>query len=406
MQQTTVVEEFPLGKGGRELVYVASVCAAMLAALFFRTQRMARTDAIFQLPWDWHKYIYMAQHDPLDFHIAPHCWRFLNSLLAKMLPFGVDTSFLVLTLLEIFLTGVLSYFLLKAWGFPQVYSLAGMVFFLGMADATRGPISLFWSVDQLSRLFMVATIYLILVKRPVWASITLAAGICAKDSVILGAPLYYLLTADRIVDWKKARQGVLFALPAVAAFLAIRHFIPEMGSVPAYANTLPTEVAQSYNGGANFGYWESLKVVIGWKIAEFSGWQLRALTVNAFGILFLLPFFAFRENRMPLLRWGPFILGTYLASLFSGSYERVLIICFPGVLIMALNGLEHLRQTAGVSGRWAPMLSLLLFPINLLYPKRIETFFEVQALVLILFIAAMLQWKFQHPARTAYHATE
>jgi len=182
-------------------------------------------------------------------------------------------------------------------------------------------------------------------------------------------------------------------LPAVGAFLAIRHFIPEMGSNPAYANTLPSEVAQSYNGGANFGYWESLKVVIGWKIAEFSRWQLRAMTVNAFGILFLLPFFAIRENRIPLLRWGPLILGTYLSSLFSGSYERVLIICFPGVLILALNGFENVRKTADVSGGWVLMLPVLLFPINLLFTKRIETFFEVQALVLILFVAAMLQWR-------------
>jgi len=144
-------------------------------------------------------YIYMAQHNPLDFHIAPHCWRFLNFLLAKLLPFGVDVSFLALTLLEVFLTGVLTYFLLKAWGFPQLYSMAGMVFFLGLAEAARGPISLFWSVDQLSRLFMVASIYLILVKRPVWASITLAVGVGAKDAVILGAPLYYLLA--RIGSW-------------------------------------------------------------------------------------------------------------------------------------------------------------------------------------------------------------
>jgi hypothetical protein len=82
-----------------------------------------------------------------------------------------------------------------------------------------------------------------------------------------------------------------------------------------------------------------------------------------------------------------------VSSLFSGSYERVLIICFPGVLILALNGFENVRRTADVSGGWVLMLPVLLFPINLLFTKRIETFFEVQALVLILFVAAMLQWR-------------
>jgi hypothetical protein len=73
---------------------------------------------------------------------------------------------------------------------------------------------------------------------------------------------------------------------------------------------------------------------------------------------------------------------------------------------MALNGLEHLRQTAGVCGTWSLMLPLLLFPINLLYKSRIESFFEVQALVFILFAAAMLQWRFQPPAPAPRRATE
>jgi hypothetical protein len=385
--------DYPLGRGWREFLVVAAICAALLGLLYARTYRVARTDALFLEPWDHHKYIYMALHNPVDFHIAPFCWRFLNPLIAHFLPFDVDTNFLVITLSEIFLVGVLIYCTLRKWGFRQYYALAGVIFFMGIPEAVRGPIGMVWHVDQVTWLFIIATIYLLLIKQPVWASLALAAGIAGKDVVILGAPLYYLLYADRIVDRDKLWRGVLFALPAAIAFMAIRKFIPEMGSDPAYAATLPSNVAQSYNGQPGFGYLESLKVVIGWKIAEFSGWQLRAITVNAFGMLFLFPFFAWRENWMPFVRWSPFIALTYFSMLFSGSYERVLLVCFPAVLILALNGLDHLRRIAGVGDGWVLGLACALFPINLLYPKRIEPFFEVQALIFIVFLAAMLQWR-------------
>jgi len=384
---------FPLGRGWREFLTVSLICVALLGLLYSRTYRVAKTDPVFLEPWDHHKYIYMALHNPVDFHIAPHCWRFLNPLIAHFLPFDVDTSFLVIILVEIFLTSVLIYYSLAKWGFRQYDALAGMILFMEIPEAVRGPIFMVWRIDPVTWLFIIATIYLLLIKQPVWASIVLAAGIAGKDAVILGAPLYYLLYADRIVDRDKLWRGVLFALPAAIAFVAIRKFIPEMGSDPAYAATLPGNVAQSYNGQPGFGYLESLKVVIGWKIAEFSGWQLRAMTVNAFGILFLLPFFAWRENWMPFVRWSPFIALTYLSMLFSGSYERVLLICFPAFLILALNGLDHLRRMAGTGDGWVLGLACALFPITLLYPKRIEPFFEVQALIFILFMAAMLQWR-------------
>src|SRR5947209_13984306 len=115
----STITEPALGHGWRELVWVASVCAVLLAAIYLRTYRITPQDALFQQPWDWHKYLYMARHNPLDFHIAPFCWRFLNSLFARLLPFGVERNFLLLTLVELFLTGVLTYYALKRWGFPQ-----------------------------------------------------------------------------------------------------------------------------------------------------------------------------------------------------------------------------------------------------------------------------------------------
>jgi hypothetical protein len=381
------------------LLAVVSICAAMLGMLYLRTYRMTRMDETFRQPYDHHKYIYMAEHNPLDFHIAPFCWRLLNPLFASLLPFSVDTNFLALVLIEILLTAVMVYFMLKAAGFGQIVSLTGLFLYWGLTQATRPSLNVVWGADPLTHLFLVTTVCLILLKRPVWAALVLAIGCCSKEVVVLGAPLYYLLTAKRVLDWKQLRRGILFGLPALTVFIGMRVLIPDMGSNPAYTNTLPHEVASAYNGGLGYGYWESAKVIIGWKVHQFSGWQLRALSVNTFGLLLLLPLFAIRDNLVPALRWGPFIAAVYVTMfLFSGSYERVLVICFPAVLIMGLNGLERLRGLIGASPRWPLALAMALVPLNWLYPKRIDPLFEVQALIFILFMAAALHGKKLHPA--------
>lgn len=45
-------------------------------------------------------------------------------------------------------------------------------------------------------------------------------------------PLYYTLAGEKFVDWKRLWRACLFALPAVAVFLAIRIFIPAWNDDP------------------------------------------------------------------------------------------------------------------------------------------------------------------------------
>jgi hypothetical protein len=100
------------------------------------------------------------------------------------------------------------------------------------------------------------------------------------------------------------------------------------------------------------------------------------------------------------LRWSPFFAAVYASMiLFSGSYERPLVICFPAVLMMALNGVERLRALAGASSWWPLALAMALVPVNWLYPKRVDPLFEVQALIFIVFLAAMLYRRSDRLAR-------
>ena len=50
---------------------------------------------------------------------APYCWRIMTPLLAKTLPFDIQTSFLVLAFAGVWLTGVAVYYMAKAFGFSK-----------------------------------------------------------------------------------------------------------------------------------------------------------------------------------------------------------------------------------------------------------------------------------------------
>ena len=51
---------------------------------------------------------------------APFCWRIMTPLLAKTLPFDIQTNFLVLAFAGVWLTGVaIIYYMAKAFSFSK-----------------------------------------------------------------------------------------------------------------------------------------------------------------------------------------------------------------------------------------------------------------------------------------------
>src|SRR3990172_6901681 len=81
--------------GKYEFLLVACIALLITTILLLRTDIITYKHPNFLCHWDLHKYIYMATQNPFDFHIAPFCWRVVNSLLAKMLPFDFQCNFFI-----------------------------------------------------------------------------------------------------------------------------------------------------------------------------------------------------------------------------------------------------------------------------------------------------------------------
>src|SRR5207249_9916137 len=112
----------------KELLLVWITAFVGLIALLTRTTRLTPSHPYFTLAWDHHKYIEMARRDPFDFHIAPFGWRVLNPLLARILPFDLETNFTILSFTALWLTAVLTYYMLRRLGFSSYIAFAGLLF--------------------------------------------------------------------------------------------------------------------------------------------------------------------------------------------------------------------------------------------------------------------------------------
>jgi hypothetical protein len=347
------------GDRWRELLIVCLIGLAVLAIAYQRTAPM--DPATFAQPWDHHKYIYIAQHGPLGFHIAPFCWRFLHPVVAGSLPWTLDVNFMALAMLETFLAGILIYYLGRAAGFSQAASIMALLVFYSIPEAVKGPLSAPWGVDQMSRMFVLAGFLLLVKDKPGLSSIALAAGVCAKETVVITAPLYYCWTARKWIDTRQFARATLFALPVLATYMGVKLIIPAWNADPAYVNGLTPALSQVYNGQASFDYATLLRDMIGQDFATPRGWLLKAISLHAFGIFAILPLFAIRKNLVPFVRLAAFLVLTYIAMLFSSGFGRVLVLAFPAVAMLAWNGVANISRTTGAPERLFAVAAIPIF---------------------------------------------
>jgi len=378
---------------GSRLLVVALLSLILTAGLYFRTDPLDSSHPRFSHPGDWHKYVYMAETNPFDFHIAPYGWRVGAPALVKILPGSTSSGFRVLTFLSIWLNGVLIYLLARAFGFRHNLSLLGSALYFSIGWATKMMFYYFLLVDPFSLMFITAAVLTAKLRRPVLFMVVTALGVAVKESVIFVLPLYYTLNAVRWLDHRMLLRGILYALPAVAVYAGIRLMIPQLGDDPAYVATLPDNLRMIQPGlGTDYNLWSWGKENFARRLSELSGDRLHAMTIGAFGICtFLLPWFALRRNWPLLVRFSPFLLLVYSQLVFAADTARLVMIAFPTVIVMALTGAEHLAQRLQVpSGAIIP-LPLIFYAFLLV--KTDTMFAPAESLVVILYLAALFGFR-------------
>lgn len=223
----------------------AALSALIVSALLLFTDLKTTGTAAFADPgWDRHLYIQMASNNPLDFHLAPFGWRILVPSLASLSPFGLQASFLAVTLFAAWAIGPVLHALFRAAGFAHPWALTGEALFYTVGWGTRFQLADFWIPDALAFLSVALGLLFALRRRPIALAALLAAGVLAKESVIIVAPMYYALNARRAFDLPLLARNLAVVAPAVSVLVAVRLAIPAYNGDPAYIASLPDHISR------------------------------------------------------------------------------------------------------------------------------------------------------------------
>jgi hypothetical protein len=378
----------------REFLLVIGVALVIIAALRLRTDALTYDHPQFFNPWDHHKYIWMATNNPFDFHIAPFCWRVGTPALATALPFDIEKSFMILSYLALWLTGVVMYYLARRLGFSQTTAFTGMIAYFSIGWVVKANLYNIFKPDPLAFLFVTLAIYCVVDRRDLLYALFLAVGVLFKESVLFVIPLYYTLQAQKAIDLRLLLRTVLLALPAVAVFIAVRSLIPMKNEDYFYLSTLPEALQQVQLGRSTFN--------LGWLWREIGLERLKSIspesllhyTVGTFGVVAgLMPLFAIRKNLGLLARFSPFLLLVYAQIMFATNDTRLLALGFPVVVLMALNGANVIAsqlqvKVTTIALMFGVLICLLLVRTWMLFLPGIY-----EAVVFLAFLAICLSWR-------------
>ena len=183
------------------LDFISLVASFSITLIFYlKTDIMNYTHPHFSNPWDHHKYIFMAETNPFDFHIAPFCWRILVPFLASIMPFELITNFLVITLTSISLTGYVMYKIGEIVFNERLWSFVLMLSYFSIGVTTKFLIYDFWLVDPLAYLLITVGIYSILKRNEGMFVVVTTLGALTKEIVLFILPLYYTLNTKKLFD--------------------------------------------------------------------------------------------------------------------------------------------------------------------------------------------------------------
>ncbi len=380
---TDLRRTLPRGRLGEALL-IAAAALLLVGLLLLRTDVMTEDHPTFKKRWDHHTYIQMAVNRPFDFYWAPYCWRIAVPLLAKALPFELQSNFLILSVLGVWVTGVATYYLARALGFTRALALVGMLLFFSLGWATKFVLFNFWLPDAVSFGLTVVLMWLILARKDLLFVLLLALGVTVKESVLFVAPLYYTLNARRVFDPRLLGRSLLLTLPAVLVLVALRIGIPTT---------------------TEYSYMERLRRIGGERIEDLSWKALRLYTSNTFGVLLLLlPFLDPKRNLLVLIRFLPFLLLVYSQILLATNTERLLVLGFPALIIMALNGLAVLSDRLRLSPIYLSTLPIAMLALNISTTRRwpVSDIIQLRAFLLLMGVILLAVGVFRLVSRSGF----
>lgn len=379
----------------RNLVLILAVSLFFTTLLNWRTSTLMPGTDIWELPYDHHKYIHMAEAPLGSFHINPACWRLAVPLLVQSLPFEPVVGFRIVTFLAIVFTGFALYVLFRiGLRSNEVTALLSMSLYFAYGSANKLLLGGPYSPDAVSHLLTIVALYFIVRKQDLPLALTLALSATVKETVILVIPLIYTIRASRFVDWKLAIRTAVVALPCFIILAAIRLAIPAWNDNAAYVESIGPQLSQVHVGTATHNYFDALQRISAYRFETQSPINIiRELTWGSGGLFFILPLLAIRENLVNLLRFAPFLGLTYYGWLMALNFNRRLGAAFPLLIFMAVITLRSWSSSWNIRLVAFIPLFIVQYLLNLMQPVTAEVPFDYAAGVFLLSLGVIYSFR-------------
>lgn len=334
-----------LSRTGVEYLAAGLFSATAVVLIAWTAELRTAGTALFADPgWDRHLYREMARHDPFDFGIAPYCWRVLVPFLASVLPGSNQTGFLSLTTAALVATGPALYWALRGTGASRAAAAAVVPLYYALGWGPRYQMSDFWVPDATAFLFTVVGAGFVFRKQWLPAAAVAAAGVLAKESVLLVGVLAFTWHVRGWWDAGAARRALLVAGPAIALIVAVRALVTVENGNPAYLATMPPEIARFPELFPEYSYsqrYQEIFVDDRWRHREWSDFD-RYVT-DAFGVpLLALAVAGAIADWRRLLRLAPLVALVYGQLLFATDTQRLLVLGALPFGVLAAGGVDSL----------------------------------------------------------------
>lgn len=339
--------EKPAGKKNIKYQFAVILLPVLLTLILaIDTEPMTELHPMFSQGGDHLVYIEMAQQ-PFAAHEPPYCYRLLVPFIAGNLPFALAVNFYLLTVLFTIGTGILLHLLLRDLGISRFFSSLGVALFYSLNWGAKFVLFDFWLTEAALFFFAVLSLLLIVRGFKIWLVVALCLAVLCKESALFLLPLIYTLRARRFFDSTALLWSVALGVVPVALFIVMRMTI---------------------TAGASYDLatlWKDIGVS---RITEGLVGYIRGVTVGTWGIFALLPpFFCGKRGRSLALRSIPFLLLVLAQPLFAVNVDRLVVLAFPIVIPLGMEGLENIQRRFGLS-HWM-LLGYVAIPYVLILIK-------------------------------------
>ena len=363
-----------------KIILAFAISFFVLLILLVRTHLMDSGHPDFAKPWDHHKYIFMAQHN-LDFHIAPYCWRILNPLFASILPFSIQTNFLILSIFFLWFSANILFLILRKLNFTFIESLTGIFLFYFLGWAVKFNLYDFWLTEPLMFFLLLVGIYLILLKKDLLFFLIVFLSSMVKEALIILPFLYFSINICRNTTKKILYKSILAVGLFLLSTLLLRSLIPAFNEQLSYVNSLAEELR--YWRDTN-SYYSTKSFILAVNFVQPFPYLAKEYIGSFSLVLIFLSIFDLKKNLKVIARYLPLLLFSLLFLFYPVDIVRVIIFSFFLFIFMALNGLRKIRNYFSLNEHIGLGISVFLFCLNLINSNRIMITLAVQSVIILI----------------------